>query len=122
MIQSIIGEYGPAMRTDIQERKGQFLIEIELPGYQKENIKAQLERGYLTILAVRNEGLAEQSEETRYILKERKTGEVKRTFYVGDEVRHEDISAQLKNGILSIIIAKREPAVEGEKRKLIPIQ
>ncbi len=120
MIQSVDFDTN-IMRTNIQEKKGQILIEIELPGYNRENIQAQLEKGYLTIIAVRNEELTDLSENTHYILKERKTGEMKRTFYVGEEVRHEDISAQQKNGVLSIIIVKRAPAVEGERRKLIPI-
>lgn len=122
LIHSISDDFVPSvMRTDILERRGQFLIEIELPGYHKENITAQLENGYLTIIARRNEEIG-GGEDAHYVMKERTTGEERRTFYVGDSVKHEDISAALKDGVLSIIIMKREAQVEGERRKLIPIQ
>lgn len=122
MLQGVTGNFVPqVMRTDIKEREGQYLIEIELPGYKKENIQAQLENGYLTIIATRNEGLENDGIKTNYLMKERLTGEVKRTFYVGDTVQQEDISAGLKDGILSVIIARREPMVEGKERKLITI-
>ena len=124
MIQSVGTDFGNAgyMRTDIKERSGQYLIEMECPGYNRENIQAQLEKGYLTIKALKNQEIADGGEDTRYILKERRFGEMKRTFYVGEEIRHEDISASLKDGILSIIIRKPELAVEGERRKLFEIQ
>ena len=123
MIKDVTNDFiSGIMRTDIKEREGQFLLEIELPGYQKENITAQLEEGKLTIIAVRNEELAPADVQINYIMKERKTGEIKRSFMVGDGVRQADITAALKDGILSIIIAKSELEVEGEKRKLIPIQ
>jgi HSP20 family molecular chaperone IbpA len=122
MIQGINSDFIPqVMRTDIKEREGQYLFEIELPGYKKENIQAQLQNGYLTILAVRSEGLEKDEIKTNYLMKERLVGEVKRTFYVGENIQQEDISAALKDGILSVIVAKHEPMVEGKERKLITI-
>lgn len=122
MIQGITGEFQPQiMRTDIKEREGQYLIEIELPGYKRENIQAELTNGYLTIIATRNEGLENEDIKTNYLVKERVTGEVKRSFYVGESVQQEDISAGLTDGILSVIIVKKEPMIDGERRKLITI-
>ena len=122
MIQGITGDFQPQiMRTDIKEREGQYLIEIELPGYKRENIQAELTNGYLTIIAVRNEGLENEDIKTNYLVKERVTGEVKRSFYVGESVQQEDISAGLTDGVLSVIIAKKEPMIDGERRKLITI-
>lgn len=122
MIQAENTDFASAvMKTDIKERDGQYLMEIELPGYKRENIQAQLENGYLTISAIRNEGLENEGIKTNYLRKERPVGEVKRSFYVGTDVQHEDISAALVDGVLSIIIAKREDLIEGERRKLITI-
>ena len=114
--------YSEVMRADMREKNGQLLIEIELPGYSKENISAELEGGILTIHARRNEELESDMTSTHYLLRERFTGDMKRSFHVGDNVNQKDVTAQLKDGILSIIIIKNENSVEGEKRKLIDIQ
>jgi HSP20 family molecular chaperone IbpA len=114
--------YSDVMRADMREKNGQLLIEIELPGYSKENISAELEGGVLTIHARRNEELESDMTSTHYLLRERFTGDMKRSFRVGDSVHQKDVTAQLKDGILSIIIVKNENSVEGEKRKLIDIQ
>ena len=110
------------MRADMREKNGQLLIEIELPGYSRENITAQLDDGRLTIIAERNEEIEKKDTETHYLMRERVTGEIRRTFIVGDGVHEKDVTAQLKDGILKIIIVKSENAVEGQKRKLIGIQ
>ena len=114
--------YSDVMRADMREKNGQLLIEIELPGFSKENISAELEGGRLTIHARRNEELESDMTTTHYLLRERFTGDMKRSFHVGDNVHQKDVTAQLKDGILSIIIIKNENSVEGEKRKLIDIQ
>ena len=114
--------YSDVMRADMREKNGQLLIEIELPGYSKENISAELEGGVLTIHARRNEELESDMTSTHYLLRERFTGDMKRSFHAGDDVHQKDVTAQLKDGILSIIIIKNENSVEGEKRKLIDIQ
>lgn len=110
------------MRADMREKNGQLLIEIELPGYSRENINAKLENGRLTIIASRKEELESSDRETHYLMRERMVGEISRTFLVGDGVHEKDVSAQLKDGILSIIIVRSEKAVEGQNIKLIDIQ
>ncbi|MBD5097911.1 MAG: Hsp20/alpha crystallin family protein [Lachnospiraceae bacterium] len=110
------------MRTDIQEKDGDYLLEIELPGFLKEDIQAELADGKLTIIAEKPEHIEMEGNRSRYIRRERLVGGCKRSFFVGDKVKQEDISAAFKDGILSIIITNREKSVEREERKLIPIK
>lgn len=107
------------MQTDIQEKNGKYLISIDLPGYDKENINIELENGYLTISAntvkentVDNEG---------YIKRERYSGDCRRTFYVGDSISEDDIKAKFKNGTLQISVPK-EKEIKKETKKLIDIE
>ncbi len=99
----------PVMRTDIREVNGYYLLEIELPGFKKENIRAELKDGYLTITA---EASQPQENEGTMIHKERYTGSCKRSFYVGEQLRQEDIRAAFENGILRLQIPKEVPKVE----------
>ncbi len=111
------------MRTDIQEKEGSYLLEIEIPGYSKEDVKAELVDGMLTIVASKRDNSLEQQEsKINYIRKERIVGTCKRSFYVGKKIRQEDITAAFKDGVLSIIITNPEKAVDREEIKLIPIQ
>lgn len=110
------------MKTDIQEKDGSYLFEIELPGYLREDIQAELVGGKLTIIANRPEHIDSGNSKTVYIRRERPVGTCRRSFYVGNRVRQEDISAAFSDGVLSIIISNPEKAVEREKRKLIPIK
>jgi HSP20 family molecular chaperone IbpA len=110
------------MRTDIQEKDGNFLLEIELPGYLREDIQAELNSGILTIIANRPEHLENEINKTHYIRRERLVGGCKRSFYVGDTVKQEDISAAFSDGVLSIIVRNASRMVDREERKLIPIK
>ena len=109
------------MKTDIHENDGSYTIEMELPGYQKEDIKADLKDGYLTISAVKNETKEEKDAKGKCIRKERYTGSCNRSFFVGDQVTQEDIKAAFKDGILSVQVPKDVPKVE-EQPKLITIE
>lgn len=110
------------MRTDIQEKEGSYLLEIELAGFAREEIKAELKDGILTIIADRPEHLEKQDDKIHYIRKERYSGGCKRSFYVGEKVEQEDITAAFKDGVLNIIIANNEKMVERDEIKLIPIK
>ena len=101
------------MKTDIKEKKDKYIIDIDLPGYEKENIKIEIEDGYLTVHASAN-STNEEKEEGKFVRKERYYGSAQRSFYVGD-IKEEDISAKLENGTLSITIPKEKP-VETKKR------
>ena len=109
------------MRTDIKEKDGNYLLEIELPGYIREDIQAELTDGLLTIIASKPEHLESEENKSHYMRRERLVGGCKRSFFVGNEIRHEDITAAFKDGILSIIISNPEKHVDAEKRKLINI-
>ncbi|MCI9489677.1 Hsp20/alpha crystallin family protein [Lachnospiraceae bacterium 48-42] len=109
------------MKTDIHEKDGNYMIEMELPGYAKEDIKADLKDGYLTISAVRNETKEEKDAKGNCVRKERYTGSCNRSFYVGDRVTQEDIKAAFKDGVLALQVPKDVPKAV-EQPKLITIE
>ena len=96
-------EESKIMKTDIKEKKDKYIIDIDLPGYEKENIKMSIEDGYLTVNASTNTE-KEDKEEGKFVRKERYMGSCSRSFYVGDAVENEDIKASFKNGTLKITI------------------
>ncbi|HIX16274.1 MAG TPA: Hsp20/alpha crystallin family protein [Candidatus Hungatella pullicola] len=106
------------MKTDIKETDSAYELEMDLPGFKKDEIKVSLENGYLTISAARGLDQDEQEKNTgRYIRRERYAGSCERTFYVGEDLTQEDIKAEFKHGILKLTIPKKEeqPAVEDKK-------
>ena len=109
------------MKTDIHEKDGSYMIEMELPGYAKEDIKADLKDGYLTITAHKNETKEEKDARGKCIHKERYTGTCNRRFYVGEDVTQEDIKAAFKDGVLTLQIPQ-EVQKQEEQPKLITIE
>lgn len=109
------------MKTDIKEKKDKYLIDVELPGYQKENIKMDVEDGYLTIHAEINSD-NEEKEEGKFVRRERYVGSCSRSFYVGNEIKSEDIKASFKNGMLKIEIPKKEEKKKLSEKKYIQIE
>ena len=109
------------MKTDIKETDDKFIIEMDLPGYNKENIELSLNDGYLEVIA-KVEKENNNTEKERYVRKERFYGECSRSFYVGDEVTEEDIEAEFKDGILKIDIPKKEEQEEDNLPKRIEIK
>ncbi len=108
------------MKTDIKEKKDKYIIDIDLPGYEKENIKMSVEDGYLTVNATVNSN-KEEKEEGKFVRKERYMGSCSRSFYVGEAVESEDIKASFKNGTLKIEIPKKDEKKELPEKKYIPI-
>ena len=108
------------MKTDIKEKKDKYVIEMDLPGFEKENIKLELNNGYLTITGKQENNIDE--EEEKYVHKERFYGECTRSFYVGDNIKEEDIDAEFKNGMLKIDIPKKEEQKEISETKQIEIK
>ena len=109
------------MKTDIRETKDKFIIDMDLPGFSKENINLSLKNGYLEINA-KVEKEDNSNEEEKYVRKERFYGECSRSFYVGDDVTEEDISAEFKNGILKIEVPKVNPEEKETETKQIEIK
>ena len=93
------------MKTDIRELDNNFIIDIDLPGFKKEDIKIDMTDGYLTIAASTENENNEEKKGT-YVRKERYFGKCSRSFYVGDNISEEDITATFKNGILTLEIPK----------------
>ena len=103
------------MKTDIKELEGGYELEMDLPGFTKDEIKVSLENGYMTVSAAKGLDKDEEDKKTgRYIRKERYAGACSRSFYVGKEVHQDDIKAEFKHGILTLFVPKKEakPAVE----------
>ena len=109
------------MKTDIKEKKDKYIINIDLPGYEKENIKIEIEDGYLTVHATANSS-NEEKEEGKFVRKERYIGSCSRSFYVGEDVKQEDIKASFRNGTLKIEVPKKEEKKEIENKKYIEIE
>ena len=108
------------MKTDIQEKDNNYILDMDLPGYEKEDIKAQLKDGYLTITAQKNTSNDDKDEEGNYIRRERYCGKCSRSFYVGDSIKEEDIKADFNNGILELTFPK-EVEQKAEEMKYITI-
>ncbi len=100
---------GAMMKTDVKESDEGFSLEVDLPGFRKEDIKAQLENGYMTISASRSADKEENDENGKYIRKERYEGSCSRCFYVGEGVTENDINAKFSDGILKMFIPKKTP-------------
>ena len=109
------------MKTDIKEKKDKYLIDIDLPGYEKEGIKIEIQDGYLTVHA-KVDKVEDDKEKGKYVRKERYTGECSRSFYVGDNIKEEDIKAKFRNGTLTLEIPKKEDKKELPEKKYIPIE
>ena len=106
------------MKTDIKELEGGYELEIDLPGFTKEDVTAELKDGYLTISAATGLDKDEQEKETgKYIRRERYAGACQRSFYVGEDITEQDIKAEFKHGILKLFVPKKEaqPKVENKK-------
>lgn len=108
------------MKTDIQEKDNNYILDMDLPGYDKSDIKAQLKDGYLTITAQKNTSKEDKDEKGNYIRRERYCGKCSRSFYVGENLKEEDIKASFNNGILKLTFPK-EVVKKEEEIKYITI-
>lgn len=109
------------MKTDIRETKDKYIIDIDLPGFEKENINLSLNQGYLEISAKVDKEENNDNDE-KFVRRERFTGECSRSFYVGDDIKEEDIQAEFKNGILKIEVPKVDPEEKSHESKQIEIK
>ncbi len=110
------------IRTDIKESDEGYEIDMDLPGFATEDVKAELKDGYLTVSASHSEEKEEKDEENHYIRKERFSGSYRRSFYVGDAVTQDDIKAKYTDGVLSVTVPKIEKKPEEEEKQYIPIE
>ena len=111
------------MKTDIKETEGGYELEMDLPGFTKDEVKASLENGYLTISAAKGLDKDEKDKESgRYIRKERYAGSCERSFYVGEDITEEDIKGEFKHGILKLFVPKKEAKPAVEQKKYVSIE
>ena len=106
------------MNSDIYEKDGNYHIEMDVPGFSKEDISVEAKDGYLTISAEKKNEVNEEDEKKNYIRRERVYGKYERTFYVGD-LDQDKIDAEFNNGCLKITVPKKE---EVENKKVIEIK
>ena len=108
------------MKTDVQENENAFVVKMDLPGYAKENIQAEVKDGYLTISATKIVTNEEKEADGKFIRKERFEGSCKRSFYIGNYANEENIQAAYQDGVLRLEIPK-EPEPQPEEPKKISI-
>ena len=111
------------MKTDVRETDNSYELDIDLPGFKKEDVSLKLDSGYLTITA--SKGLEKDEKEKKdgkYIRRERYAGACQRSYYVGEDITEEDIKASFEHGILTLFVPKKEAKPAVEEKKYISIQ
>lgn len=114
------GEKNNLMKTDIKETENSYVLDIDLPGYKKEDIKVDVTDGYLTINA-KTSNETKDEKKGKFVRRERFTGECTRSFYVGEDIKEEEIKASFKNGILNLEVPKVKPEENKSNKKYITI-
>ena len=110
------------MKTDVKEKDGGYEVAIDLPGFKKDEVKAELKDGYLTISAVKGFDKDEKNQEGKYIRRERYVGNMSRSFYVGEDITENDIHAKFENGILMLDIPKKEEQKKVDQKRYVTIE
>ena len=111
------------MKTDIKEMDNGYELVVDLPGFTKDEIKASVSDGYLTISAAKGLDKDEKEKDSgHYIRRERYAGACQRSFYVGEDIEQEDVKAEFKHGILKLFVPKKEAKKAVEENKYIAIE
>ena len=120
---SLYGKHAKGlMKTDVREKDTSYELDIDLPGFKKDEIQAQISDGYLTISASKGLDKDQKDDNGRYIRRERYMGQCSRTFYVGDDITEKDVSAKFEDGILKLSIPKKEAVKALPKSNQISIE
>jgi HSP20 family molecular chaperone IbpA len=106
------------MKTDVRETEGGYELDVDLPGFKKEEIHLELQNGYLTISTEKNLENREEKE-GKIIRQERYAGTMQRSFYVGENLTDEDIQAKYEDGVLKIALPKKEAKKVPEKKQIL---
>ena len=115
MERRFFGQRTPAFKTDIRETEQAYILEADLPGFSKEDIRAEIKNGYLTILAERKQESETKDEKQNYIRRERSYGSFRRTFDLSG-IRVDEITASYTDGVLSLTLPKAEAKKEETRR------
>lgn len=107
------------MKADVRETDGAYELDIDLPGFKKEEVTLKLDQGYLTIEAAKGLDKDDKDKEGRYIRRERYSGACSRSFYVGDQITEKDISAKFEDGILKIHLPKPAQQIEQQPNRIL---
>ena len=111
------------MKTDVRETEKTYELDIDLPGFKKDEIQIELKDGYLTVSAAKGLDEDDKDKETgKYIRRERYAGACQRSYYVGEDITEEDIKAEFKHGILKLFVPKKEVKPAVEEKKYISIE
>ena len=108
------------MKTDVHEGENEYEVDIDLPGFKKDEIKLSLENGYLSVGTVKARDNDKKNRKGKVIRRERYMGSMHRSFYVGEGVTEEDIKAKFEDGVLKLDIPKKEAKLP--EKKLIAIE
>ena len=109
------------MKTDVKEKDGSYEVDIDLPGFKKDQINVSLNNGYLTITAAKGIDKDEKDSKGHMIRQERYSGSMQRSYYVGEHVTQEDIKARFEDGVLRLVIPKKDDK-QVEQKKTIMIE
>ena len=122
MMRPLYGKHAQnMMKTDVRETGNSYELDIDLPGFKKDEIKVELDNGYLSISAAKGLDKDEENKDGKYIRRERYAGAMNRTFYVGDNLTQQDIQAKFEDGILKISVPKKD-VQQIEQNKYIAIE
>ena len=122
MMRPLYGKHAQnMMKTDVRETDNSYELDIDLPGFKKDEIKVELDNGNLSISAAKGLDKDEEKKDGKYIRRERYAGAMNRTFYVGDNLTQQDIQAKFEDGILKISVPKKD-VQQIEQNKYIAIE
>lgn len=122
MMRPLYGKHAQnMMKTDVRETEDSYELDIDLPGFKKDEITIQLDNGYLSISASKGLDKNEENKDGKYIRRERYAGSMNRTFYVGSQLTQQDIQAKFEDGILKISVPKKD-VQQIEQNKYIAIE
>ena len=107
------------MKTDVTEHEDRYEIDIDLPGFKKDELELSLQNGYLTVTAAKGLDKDEKSAEGKLIRQERYAGAMQRSYFVGKELTEEDIKAKFENGVLSLNIPTKDERKLPEKKTIM---
>ena len=112
------------MKTDVKEQEDCYEVDIDLPGFKKDELSLELNNGYLVISAAKGLDKEEKEENTgKFVRRERYAGSMSRSFYVGEDIKQEDIHAKYESGVLRLSIPKpEERKAQIEDKKYIAIE
>lgn len=110
------------MKTDVKESDHGYEVSIDLPGFSKDEVKAELKEGYLIISAAKDVNNDKKDKDGKYLRRERYTGNMSRSFYVGKSVTEEDIHGKFENGILTLDIPKKDETKKVEEKRYVTIE